>query len=275
MDAGTQQPEHSSAHGDIPADLPLGDFPDPNPYFPPPVRPRTGLPWVLSLPMFVLGGPGVILLLTYNREVGDLVAIGGALICFIMFLVGMASFFQSFAYIPWRIGRILPALVTVRPQAPESQDAVGCLAGALVPFPLGLLLSASRGSKENPNTMIVRWIESGRLRKAEILAGEHWPKFGLDDVIWICRVKGLPPVVVQRACPKNFEIPSMPPDLASETRRELAVLDSMSKDQKRAYRAQSIALQRERRARETELNLAARRTKEAFDKTARYRKRPE
>ena len=252
------------------------DFPDPNPYFPPPARQRAGLPWSISLPMFVAGGPGVVLSLKYVGELGDGLAIGLMFASFIAFLFGMGSFFQSFVHMPWRHGRIVPALVESRAGPPEQSDGAGC-AMILMPHVLGLLVELLKlaNRERNPNALLLTWFDRGRVRSGSVMAGKHWQKWEAGDAVWICILPPFKKAVVETVCPSSFEVPSVPPEVASRLRADVVRYESLTRDERKALRRNNREAADRARREESERKQAAQANARALKRTTQYEKRPD
>ncbi|MEZ5994014.1 MAG: hypothetical protein R3E76_16895 [Planctomycetota bacterium] len=226
--------------------------------------------------MFVVGAPGVVLGFKFSQELGEGLAMGLALASFLIFLFGMGSFFLSFAHMPWRHGRILPALVESRAGPPEQSDNAGC-AMVLLPPGLGLLAEVLTftNRERNPNAMLLSWLDGGRLRHANVLAGAHWGKWEAGDIVWICSLPVFKTSVVETVCPRSFIVPPVPPDVATRFKSDLAHYHSLGDEGRLALRQRFREETARARREDREFRKAARASTQRYQQASRYEKRPD
>lgn len=171
-----------------PETWPLEDFPDPNPYFPPPPRKVPGWPLWVSGPLIPLAGAGVIYGIRDGNAIFQDYFILPVIGCFLLFCIVLGSFFLKLGRWPWRNAAILPALVEWGASGAPSKQSSGCTA-LLLPPPLGLIvdLLARFTSDREGDSFQIRFVRRGQSYRRWLKAGEHWGQFSTDRTIWVAR----------------------------------------------------------------------------------------
>jgi hypothetical protein len=200
----------------------LTGFPHPNPYLPSPPRPRAGWPLWFSGPLFALAGPLVIWILKDGADWIGNWSILAAGVAFVGFVCGLVSFLTGLSRLPWRAGRIIPAIVESRAEGPPRKDSGGC-AMVLLPPPLGLvaglLTSATQG--RDPDAIIVSFTHNGELVHKTVNAGEHWGHWDAGDVIWVIRAIGGRVLLLPFVAPADFADKRPPLEVVRWTRHSV------------------------------------------------------
>lgn len=260
MDAGTPQPEHSSAQGDIPADWPLGDFPDPNPYFPPPPRPvRWGGYWGALL---VVGLAVASAWIGFTLLDADAIAERFGLLGLVsaLFVVAILLANTRSKAAPWRRGRVLPARVYIAPKGPPA-SLVWHLLG-LIPL-MGIVMSIVSGwIAGSRNYVHVIWAPNGEPEADCFEADRFWKRYRDSLDVWVCITPKGKLLPLEQVAPRAFQRVPVPDEV------EL-YLDANTPEPLRP-----IVAHRKLEFMQREMHEAAKTSTKQFKRASRYEKRP-
>ena len=278
-------------HATDPANWPPGDFPDPNPYFPPPPRSlapmkwSSRVPWHVSLLLMLAGVVGLVAAISYFDVLGARPGLGLCAGSGVVILVGLGTLIEGFKYLPWRYGRIVPVQVVSTASGPKDSasglppiDAFGAvlhLLLILIELLVGLWNIISRRKKRRPNLMTVQWLDTGVLRTAAVEADYLWGKWKSGEVCWLCVFPPFRSSLVLLTCPRGAQIPLPAPEVISRLNNELLRHAEMQPNEREAYRVFCLSERDRLREEQADLHNAAKAGTRRLQASSRYNKRPD
>lgn len=247
----TKLPNNSSAQGDFPADWPLSDFPNPNPYFPPPPR-RQGMWqwWVLLATLLGIAGAitGVFAAPAHRADL----TIGCVVIGVLMTVFALRLTKSALAVRVWKNASIFPARVIRAPEEGEDSDVVS------LSF-TGILAELFFTFIYRPGEVSAK-LECVRGGERKVVGMKAWGQdFRLleGDIIWV--IPHGPPgrvVSLDRVAPDEYFGLRVPAEVTKWLENSLAAL---APDDPGVVE---------------DLDQAARENTQAFRRAVRYEKRP-
>lgn len=187
------------------------DFPKPNPYFPPPPRPRRWRGYLVVLALFVLGVADFALIpvLEFDKAGPFLLWGLGGCICFIAAILILNDLARASV---WRKGCILPGRVIREPSGPPA-GAVWHLLG-FIPT-VGLLITFVSGWVEGSrNAAVLAVKRNGETDVLDLKTSRHWKHYRDNLDVWLLLNRKGKAVPIETVAPRKFHFVDVPDEVS-------------------------------------------------------------